>query len=75
MPKVGSRSRFKLAFVNEGKDEALDGELIVRWVRAEPDLGIPSGFGAEFIGMTQEKMDEIASITGLARTRVFIPKK
>jgi len=75
MPKVGARSKFKISFVNEGKDETQNGELIVRWVRSESDLGVPSGFGAEFIGMSQEQMDEIASITGLARTRVFIPKK
>lgn len=75
MPKVGSRAKFKITFINEGRDEDMHGELVVRWVRAEPDLGIPSGFGGEFLGMTQEQMDELASIIGLARTRVFIPKK
>ncbi len=75
MPKVGARARFKIFYIHEGKDEVLAGELIVRWVRSEPELGIPSGFGAEFVGMSQEQMDEIASITGLARTRVYIPKK
>ncbi len=75
MPNVGSRARFKFSYVFEGRDETLEGEMIVRWVRTEPELGVPSGFGAEFIGLSQEQMDDIASITGLARTRVYIPKK
>lgn len=75
LPKAGSRVKFTLSFTFEGRDEIISGEMIVRWVRLEPALGIPSGFGGEFVGLTQEQMDEIASIAGLARTRVYIPKK
>lgn len=75
IPKIGTRVRFNLSYHFEGKDEALSGELVVRWVRLEPSLGIPSGFGGEFIDLSTEQMDEIAAIVGLACTRVYIPKK
>lgn len=74
-PKSGARVKFNLAYIFEGREEKLNGEMIVRWVRENAEMGVPSGFGAEFLGLSQEQMDEIASITGLAKTRVFIPKK
>lgn len=75
LPKAGSRVKFSISYIFEGRDGAFSGEMIVRWIREKPDLGTPAGFGAEFLGLSQEQMDEIASITGLARTRVYIPKK
>ncbi len=75
LPKAGSRVKFSVSHIFEGRDGTLSGEMIVRWIREKPELGTPAGFGAEFLGLSQEQMDEIASITGLARTRVYIPKK
>jgi CheY-like chemotaxis protein len=74
LPKVGSRAKFTLHYTLEGREETLQGELVVRWVRSEAAIGLPIGFGGEFVGFSQEQMDEIASVAGLARTRVYIPK-
>jgi CheY-like chemotaxis protein len=75
MPKVGSRVKFTLCYHQEGREEILPGEMIVRWTRAESGEGVPRGFGGEFADLLQEQMDEIASVAGLVRTRVYIPKK
>lgn len=73
-PKLGARVKFTLYYTYEGCEESTSGEMVVRWVRQETDFITPSGFGAEFVGLDQEKMDEIASIAGLAPTQVYIPK-
>ena len=74
-PNVGFRVKFTISYTSEGRDEILSGDLVVRWLRKQSTMGIPSGFGGEFVGLTPEQMDEIASVAGLARTNVYIPKK
>jgi CheY-like chemotaxis protein len=70
-PKLGSRVKFTLYYTSEGREDSTSGEMVVRWIREEADFIFPSGFGAEFAGLDQEKM---ALIAGLAPTQVYIPK-
>lgn len=75
-PKVGSKVKFSVNFTVEGQEQSIDGHLVVRWIRSDNESGLPLGFGAQFSGLPEEDMDQIASIAGLLQgSRTFIPKK
>ena len=73
-PKVGAPVNFVLSFHADNRDQTIEGNMVVRWVRTEGQPGRPPGFGCEFEGLSEELMDKIADVAGLARTRAFIPK-
>lgn len=74
-PSIGTVVKFKMSSPLGESAEVLRGEMVVRWVRSNTSVASPAGFGGEFLGMTAEQMDDMASMAGLAQTRVYIPKK
>lgn len=76
VPPVGSTLRFVLHYQSGGADRQIEGGLIVRWIRSVTDLGFPVGFGGQFVDLTQDQIDEIASIAGLALSSTsYIPRQ
>lgn len=75
LPLINEKVNFRFEYdVESETPKVLTGEMIVRWVRKEPSDTAPTGFGAEFVGMTQEGLDEISVLAGLVKYRGFIPK-
>lgn len=74
LPVLKETVTFKLEYKAEGKLNVINGEMVVRWVRKEPQDNMPPGFGGEFINMTADVMDEIAGVAGLVKSRGYIPK-
>lgn len=75
LPLMNEKIHFKLEYnVEEGETKTIQGDMLVRWVRKEANEHLPPGFGGEFIGMSNESLDEIATLAGLVKYRGFIPK-
>jgi CheY-like chemotaxis protein len=64
-PTENSVVDFKLSLKTPMGQRYFCGKIIVRWVRREGSLELPSGFGAEFIGPDERVMDELAELVGL----------
>jgi two-component system response regulator (stage 0 sporulation protein F) len=74
LPSLKETVTFKMDYKSDTGINTINGEMVVRWVRKEPQDNMPPGFGGEFINMSPEIMDEIAGVAGLVNSRGFIPK-
>lgn len=66
LPKMNDQVHFKLKFnTNHGKD-FIEGDLLVHWVREKVKNHQLTGFGAEFIGVSEEKLSELFSLVSIS---------
>jgi CheY-like chemotaxis protein len=70
---MGSKIDFHIKF-QQGTLKIIKGTGIVRWVRAEPVEGQPSGYGVEFDSLDDQSRKQVIELINTMKTRSFIPK-
>lgn len=76
-PAVGDEVSFKIPLVfPDGSRTVMEGAGIVRWVRknADESQSLASGFGIEFVSVTEGARSKLIELINAQRIQAFIPK-
>ena len=73
LPKANETITFEFTFSGETQ-LTLKGSGVVRWVRSQPELGLPVGCGIEFKELEEEVYSKLILIINKLRTEYYIPR-
>ena len=72
-PVVKARAAFSISF-SQGEVDSLDGEGVVRWVRAQAAGADQSGCGIEFEQLSDRCRQPVINLLRRIKMKAFIPK-